>query len=58
MAQKLDTVFADVAEYSVRIMGPTLVENVAHLARRTALVRRGVAHISFPVDLQERGNRE
>jgi pyruvate dehydrogenase (quinone) len=27
--------------------------NVAHLACRTALVRRGVQHITFPVDLQE-----
>src|SRR5687768_9138233 len=51
---ELDKVFADVAEYSVRIMGPTHVENVTHLACRTALLRRGVAHITFPVDLQER----
>jgi pyruvate dehydrogenase (quinone) len=51
---ELDKVFADVAEYSVRIMGPTHVENVAHLACRTALLRRGVSHITFPVDLQER----
>jgi pyruvate dehydrogenase (quinone) len=51
---ELDKVFADVAEYSVRIMGPTHVENVAHLACRTALLRRGVAHITFPVDLQDR----
>jgi pyruvate dehydrogenase (quinone) len=51
---ELDKVFADVAEYSVRVMGPTHVENVAHLACGTALLRRGVAHITFPVDLQER----
>src|ERR687891_357991 len=51
---ELDKVFADVAEYSMRIMGPTHVENVAHLACRTALVRRGVSHIAFPVDLQDR----
>src|SRR5688500_9929478 len=51
---ELDKVFAGVAEYSVRIMGPTHVENVAHLACRTALLRRGVAHITFPVDLQDR----
>src|ERR687892_1178656 len=51
---ELDKVFMDVAEYSVRIMGPTHVENVANLACRTALLRRGVAHITFPVDLQER----
>jgi pyruvate dehydrogenase (quinone)/pyruvate oxidase len=35
-------------------MGPTHVENVAHLACRTALLYRGVSHITFPVDLQER----
>ncbi len=51
---ELDKVFMDVAEYSVRIMGPTHVENVTHLACRTALLRRGVAHITFPVDLQDR----
>ena len=50
---ELDKVFMDVAEYSTRIMGATHVENVAHLACRTALLRRGVAHITFPVDLQE-----
>jgi pyruvate dehydrogenase (quinone)/pyruvate oxidase len=49
----LDRVFADVSVYSTRVMGPTHVENVAHLACRTALSRRGVAHINFPVDLQE-----
>jgi pyruvate dehydrogenase (quinone) len=51
---ELDKVFADVAEYSIRIMGPTHVENVAHVACRTALLRRGVSHITFPVDLQDR----
>ena len=51
---ELDKVFADVAKYNVRIMGPTHVENVTHLACRTALAYRGVSHITFPVDLQER----
>jgi len=51
---ELDRVFVDVAKFSARIMGPTHVENVGHLACRTALVYRGVAHIAFPVDLQER----
>jgi pyruvate dehydrogenase (quinone) len=55
---ELDKVFADVAKYSVRIMGPTHVENVAHLACRTALLYRGVSHISFPVDLQDREIKE
>jgi pyruvate dehydrogenase (quinone)/pyruvate oxidase len=51
---ELDKVFMDVAKYSVRVMGPTHVENVAHLACRTSLLYRGVSHITFPVDLQER----
>jgi pyruvate dehydrogenase (quinone)/pyruvate oxidase len=49
----LDRVFADVALYSTRIMGPAHVESVTNLACRTALTYRGVAHINFPVDLQE-----
>src|SRR5438552_377155 len=48
----LDRVFMDVALYSTRVMGPEHVANVAHLACRTALSRRGVAHINFPVDTQ------
>jgi pyruvate dehydrogenase (quinone)/pyruvate oxidase len=49
----LDRLFMDVALYTTRVMGASHVENVAHLACRTALSRRGVAHINFPVDLQE-----
>jgi pyruvate dehydrogenase (quinone)/pyruvate oxidase len=48
----LDRVYMDVAVYSTRIMGPTHVEKVTHLACRLALSRRGVAHINFPVDFQ------
>jgi len=50
----LDRVFMDVALYTTRVMGPEHVENVTHLACRTALSRRGVAHINFPVDLQSK----
>ncbi|HET6284133.1 MAG TPA: thiamine pyrophosphate-dependent enzyme [Polyangia bacterium] len=49
----LDRVFTDVAAYSTRVMGPAHVANVTHLACRTALSRRTVAHINFPVDFQE-----
>jgi pyruvate dehydrogenase (quinone)/pyruvate oxidase len=49
----LDRVFADVAVYSTRVMGAAHVENITHLACRTALSYHGVAHINFPVDLQE-----
>jgi pyruvate dehydrogenase (quinone)/pyruvate oxidase len=49
----LDRLFADVAVYNTRVMGPAHVENVLDLACRTALGYRGVAHINFPVDLQD-----
>jgi pyruvate dehydrogenase (quinone)/pyruvate oxidase len=48
----LDRVFMDVAIYNARVMGPEHVCNVANLACRSALTRRGVAHINFPVDTQ------
>lgn len=48
----LDRVFMDVAAYDTRVMGPEHVEKVTHLACRTALSRRSVAHINFPVDYQ------
>jgi pyruvate dehydrogenase (quinone) len=54
----LDRLFADVAVYNTRIMGVSHVENVADLACRTALSYRGVAHINFPVDLQEQTGGE
>src|SRR5690349_16441040 len=49
----LDKLFDNVAAYSVRVMSASHVENVAHLACRTALAYRTVTHINFPVDLQE-----
>ncbi len=49
---ELDKLFIDVAAYNERIMGPTHVENVVDLACRTAVSYRKVAHIAFPVDLQ------
>ncbi|HEX6435693.1 MAG TPA: thiamine pyrophosphate-dependent enzyme [Candidatus Binatia bacterium] len=54
----LDRVFMDVTVYNTRIMGPAHVEQVTHLACRTALSYRGVAHINFPVDLQEQEIKE
>src|SRR5437763_1713512 len=49
---ELDKLFMDVAIYNARVMGPTHVENVTHLACRAALASRGVAHIAIPVDFQ------
>lgn len=54
----LDRLFMDVAVYNTRVMGAAHVENVADLACRTALAYRGVAHINFPVDLQEQEGGE
>jgi pyruvate dehydrogenase (quinone) len=54
----LDRVFMDVSVYNTRVMGPAHVEQVTHLACRTALSYRGVAHINFPVDLQEQEVKE
>jgi pyruvate dehydrogenase (quinone) len=48
----LDRIYMDVACYDTRIMGPEHVSAVTHLACRTALTRKGVAHINFPVDFQ------
>jgi pyruvate dehydrogenase (quinone)/pyruvate oxidase len=49
---ELDKLFADVALYNARIMGPAHVENAVDLACRSALNYRGVAHLTLPVDIQ------
>jgi pyruvate dehydrogenase (quinone) len=54
----LDRLFMDVAVYNTRVMGAAHVEQVTNLACRTALSRRGVAHLNFPVDLQEQQSGE
>lgn len=50
---ELDKVFMDVAVYSQRLMSPGHVRNVTDLAVRSALSARGVAHLCFPVDIQD-----
>lgn len=45
--------FQDVADYTTAIMGAQHVAQATAIACRTALVRRGVAHIALPVDVQE-----
>src|SRR5438067_2632953 len=49
-----DKLFIDVCAYNERVMGPTHVEPVTELAIRTALAYRKVAHITIPVDIQEK----
>jgi pyruvate dehydrogenase (quinone)/pyruvate oxidase len=54
----LDRLFMDVAVYNERIMGAAHAENIAELACRTALARKGVAHITIPVDIQDQAVSE
>lgn len=49
---ELDRTFMDVACYNARVMGPEHIRNVAAMACRTALTKRGVAHVTIPVDVQ------
>jgi pyruvate dehydrogenase (quinone)/pyruvate oxidase len=51
---ELDKLFSDVTVFNQRVMGPNHVEPLVDLACRTALARRGVAHLTMPVDLQDR----
>lgn len=49
----LDKLYMDVAVYNERVMSPDHCRNVAELACRTALARRGVTHVTIPTDIQE-----
>ena len=48
----LDKLFMDVSVYNERVMGAAHVVNVVDEAIRTAMARRGVAHITVPKDIQ------
>src|SRR5581483_10357736 len=48
----LDKLFMDACAYSMRVMGPTHVQNVTEMACRTALAYRQPTHITIPVDVQ------
>jgi pyruvate dehydrogenase (quinone) len=50
---ELDKLFMDVAVYNTRVMSAAHMENAVELACRSALTRRGVAHITVPVDVQD-----
>jgi len=49
---EMDKLYMDVAVYNERVMGPTHVQTITEIACRTAETFRGVAHITFPKDLQ------
>jgi pyruvate dehydrogenase (quinone) len=49
----LVTLFKDVSVYDQQVNGATQVESLVDAGCRAALSERGVAHICFPVDLQD-----
>ena len=48
-----ERLYEDVAVYDERVMAGAQAEQLANLACRAALSKRGVAHVTFPNDLQE-----
>jgi pyruvate dehydrogenase (quinone) len=48
----MDKLYMDVTVYNERVMNGAHMESVADLAIRTAIEKRGVAHITIPVDIQ------
>src|SRR3954454_10682659 len=48
----LEQLYADVADYNLLVSNPTQLPGVVDIAIRTALARRGVAHLTFPNDVQ------
>ncbi len=49
----LDKLYADVAVFNERVMGPSHVVNMVDAAMKHALGHRGVAHLTIPKDIQD-----
>ncbi len=49
----LDKLYMDVAAYNQRVMGPSHVVSATDEAVKVALMRRTVAHLSIPKDIQD-----
>jgi pyruvate dehydrogenase (quinone) len=47
-----DRLYADLADYNLVVENPAQMPGVVDIAVRTALGRRGVAHLTFPNDVQ------
>ena len=54
----LDKLYVDVAVYNERVMNGAHMESVTDLAVRSALSKRGVAHLTIPVDVQVQAMKE
>ena len=50
---ELDKLFIDVACYNERVMSAPHMEPIADLAIRSAIMKRSVAHITIPIDVQQ-----
>src|SRR4051794_2948801 len=48
----LDRLYEDVTEYNQVVMNPAQMPSLVDIAIRTAYARRGVAHLTFPNDVQ------
>jgi pyruvate dehydrogenase (quinone)/pyruvate oxidase len=55
---ELDKIFMDVACYNNRVMSGAHMESVADLAIRSAIDKRGVAHITIPIDVQQQSIKQ
>jgi pyruvate dehydrogenase (quinone)/pyruvate oxidase len=55
---ELDKLFIDVAVYNNRVMSGAHMGSVADLAIRSAIDKRGVAHITIPIDVQQQATRQ
>jgi pyruvate dehydrogenase (quinone)/pyruvate oxidase len=49
----LDRIFMDLCVYNQMFMAPASIPALVDIAVRSALSKRGVAHLTFPVDMQE-----
>src|SRR4051794_31320792 len=49
---QLDRLFENVSVYNLMVTNPQQVPGVVDIAARNALARRGVAHLTFPNDIQ------
>ena len=55
---ELDKLFIDVACYNNRVMSGAHMEPVVDLAVRSAIDKRGVAHITIPIDVQQQSIKQ
>ncbi len=55
---ELDKLFENACVFNQRIMGAAHARSMTELAIRTALARKGVAHITTPIDIQDQAVKD